>query len=83
MVHNRISLFRAEKGLSRKELATLVGVNPQTIGFLERGDYQPSCELALKLAQAFGVPLEALFSLTPFPPLSEQLGVRPQGASHA
>ncbi|MBU6373317.1 MAG: helix-turn-helix transcriptional regulator [Alphaproteobacteria bacterium] len=83
MVHNRISLFRAEKGLSRKELAAAVGVNPQTIGFIERGDYQPSCELALKLAQTFGVPVEALFSLSPFPPLSEQLGARSQGATNA
>ena len=55
MLFNRISLFRRERGLSRKELADLVSVNPQTIGYLERGDYRPTVELALKLAQAFGV----------------------------
>ena len=33
-LHNRLALFRAEAGLSRKELAEQVGVNPQTIGFL-------------------------------------------------
>jgi len=51
-------------------LAERVGVNPQTIGFLERGHYGPSLELGLKLAAEFGVPVEALFSLTPFPSLT-------------
>jgi DNA-binding XRE family transcriptional regulator len=73
ILHNRLALFRAEAGLSRKELAEQVGVNPQTIGFLERGQYGPSLELGLKLARAFGVPVEALFSLEPFPPLARQL----------
>lgn len=66
-------MFRNERGLSRKDLAAAVGVNPQTIGFLERGDYCPSVELALKLAQVFGVRVETLFSLEPFPSLAEQL----------
>jgi len=73
MLFNRISLFRRERGLSRKELADLVSVNPQTIGYLERGDYRPTVELALKLAQAFGVSVETLFALEPFPSLAEQL----------
>lgn len=65
-IYNRISLFRAEKGQSRKELADIVGVNPQTIGYLERGDYNPSLELAMKLAANFAVPVEALFAFQPF-----------------
>lgn len=73
MLFNRINLFRQEQGLSRKELAELVAVNPQTIGYLERGDYRPTVELALKLAQAFGVSVETLFALEPFPSLAEQL----------
>ena len=73
-LNNRIALFRAERGVSRRELAGAVGVNPQTIGYLERGDYSPSCELALKIADFFGVPVEALFSLRPFRPLAEALG---------
>ncbi len=75
-VHHRIALFRAESGLSRKELAGLVDVNPQTIGFLERGDYSPSVELALKLARVFKVPVEQLFSLDPFPSLASELAAR-------
>ena len=75
--HNRIALFRTERALSRKELASLVNVNPQTIGFLERGSYSPSVELALRLARVFDVPVEALFSLDPFPSLAHQLGGAP------
>ncbi|TGX41682.1 transcriptional regulator [Sphingomonas naasensis] len=65
-MHNRIALFRAERGMSRRELADAVGVNPQTIGYLERGDYSPSLELALKIAAQFDVPIELLFSFQPF-----------------
>ncbi len=78
-LHNRLALFRAEKGLSRRDLAALVSVNPQTIGFLERGHYGPSLELALKLAAVFGVPVDYLFSLKPFAPLAEQLGATEPG----
>jgi putative transcriptional regulator len=83
-VHHRIAVFRTESGLSRKELAALVDVNPQTIGFLERGDYSPSVELALKLSRVFKMPVEQLFSLEPFPPLSVELATRvgpPPGAT--
>ena len=73
MIHNRLNLYRTERGLSRKDLAERVDVNPQTIGFLERGDYNPSVELALRLARLFEVPVEALFSLDPFPSLASQL----------
>jgi DNA-binding XRE family transcriptional regulator len=74
-LHNRLALFRVEAGLSRAALADRVGVNPQTIGFLERGQYGPSLELGLKLAAVFGVPVETLFSLVPFQSLASQLTV--------
>ena len=66
LIHNRIALFRAERGLSRKALADAVGVNAQTIGYLERGDYNPSLELAMKLAAQFDVAIEHLFSFRSF-----------------
>lgn len=72
-LHNRLAVLRAERGTSRSELARAVGVNPQTVGFLERGDYGPSLELALRIAAFFGLPVEAVFSLEPFPPMSAQL----------
>jgi len=72
-IHNRIALFRTERGISRKELAEAIGVNNQTVGYLERGDYQPSLELALKIARYFGVTIELLFSLEPFESIASAL----------
>jgi putative transcriptional regulator len=65
-IYNRIAVFRAERGTSRRELADAVGVNPQTIGYLERGDYNPSLELAMKIAGYFDVAVDLLFSFQPF-----------------
>ncbi|WP_349290419.1 MULTISPECIES: helix-turn-helix transcriptional regulator [unclassified Sphingomonas] len=72
-IHNRIALFRAERGMSRRELAETVGVNPQTIGYLERGDYSPSLELGMKIAAVFDAPVELLFSFAPFESVASAL----------
>ena len=72
-LYNRIAVFRAERGVSRRELAAAVGVNGQTIGYLERGDYMPSLELALKIARHFGVAVEMLFSFERFEPIAMAL----------
>jgi DNA-binding XRE family transcriptional regulator len=72
-LYNRIAVFRAERGVSRRELAEAVGVNNQTIGYLERGDYKPSLELAMKIAAYFDVPVEMLFSFRPFESVAESL----------
>lgn len=72
-VHNRLAVLRAERGLSRKELAGQLGINFQTIGYIERGDYNPSLELALTIAELFRLPVEAIFSLKPMVPLSEEV----------
>lgn len=74
---NRIPVLRAERGMSRHELAEKVGVNRQTIGYVERGEYNPSLELAFRIAEAFRLPIEAVFSREPFAPLSEQVYGRP------
>lgn len=71
-VHNRISLLRAEQGVSRRELADALGVHYQTVGYLERGEYNPSLHLALRIAAFFAVPVEVVFSLDPFPRVSDQ-----------
>ena len=76
MIYNRVKLLRTERGLSRKELADAVGVNFQTIGYLERGDYNASLELAFKLADYFEIPMEAMFSPRPFKSIAEQLAAR-------
>lgn len=72
-LYNRLTLLRTERGMSRQELADAVGVHYQTIGYLERSEHSPSATLALRLAAVFGLPMEAVFSLTPFRTLSEQV----------
>ena len=66
-------MLRVERGLSRQELADAIGVNYQTIGYLERGEYNPSLDLAFRLAELFGLPIEAIFARQPFRPMSETL----------
>ena len=78
---NRISVLRAERGITRQQLAAALNVNYQTIGFLERGDYSPSLKLAFGLSEFFNLPVEAIFSTRPFQPLSEQVYGTIQGSA--
>ncbi|GAA4040331.1 helix-turn-helix transcriptional regulator [Nonomuraea soli] len=71
-VYNRIALLRAERGISRRQLADALGVHYQTVGYLERGEYSPSLFLALRIASFFEVPVEVIFSVTPFPRIGER-----------
>ena len=70
-VYSRIEVLRANRGLTRHELADRVGVHYQTVGYLERGEYSPSLSLALRLADVLEAPVEQMFSLTPFPVMEE------------
>lgn len=69
MIYNRLATLRTMHGLSRQELADKVGVNYQTIGFIERGDYSPSLELAFAIAGVFQVRVDEVFSETALKPL--------------
>ena len=71
VVHNRIAMLRAERGISRRELAEALGVHYQTVGYLERGEYSPSLFLALRIAEYFDVAVEVVFSTAPFKRLGE------------
>ncbi len=66
-MHNRIATLRVDRGISRREFAEALGVHYQTVGYLERGEYSPSLHLALRIAAYFDVPVDFVFSLTPFP----------------
>ncbi len=72
-IHNRIAVLRAERRLSRAHLAEAIDVNPQTVGALERGDHYPSLDLALRICDVFGLPVEAVFARTEFGPLSTEM----------
>jgi putative transcriptional regulator len=73
VLHNRLAVLRTERELSRQDLAEALRVNYQTVGYLERGEYNPSLELALRVAEYFALPVEAVFSRRPFTLMSEQL----------
>jgi DNA-binding XRE family transcriptional regulator len=78
VVFNRVPLLRADRGVSRSELADALGIHYQTIGYIERGEYAPSLHLALRIAGYFGLPVEAVFALEPFGPLgADALMIRP------
>ena len=72
-LYNRIGVLRQEQGISRKELAEAIGVNFQTVGYLEREEYSPSLDLALRICEFFGLPVEMIFSTEPLQPLSREV----------
>ena len=72
-IYNRIDVLRRERGLTRKELADKIGVNFQTVGYLEREEYNPSLDLAFKISEYFGLPVELIFSPKRLKPLSVEI----------
>nr|WP_296776944.1 helix-turn-helix transcriptional regulator [Rhodococcus sp. (in: high G+C Gram-positive bacteria)] len=66
VIYNRIAMLRAERGISRRDLAEALDVHYQTVGYLERGEYSPSLHLALRISHYFEVPMEVIFSIDPF-----------------
>ena len=70
--YNRVKMLRVERGLSRKELADRTSVHPQTIGYIERQQFNPTIELALRLSNVLGVGLDAIFSSEPFELLDDR-----------
>ncbi len=61
-VTNRIRALRFAAGeMTQGELAERVGVTRQTVNAIELGKYSPSLEVAFKIAQALGEPLDEVF----------------------
>jgi putative transcriptional regulator len=65
-VYNRLAVLRAKRKISRKQLADALVIHYQTVGYLERGEFNPSLQLALRIAEYFDVPVEQVFSVYPF-----------------
>jgi putative transcriptional regulator len=72
VVFNRLPLLRADRGMSRGQLAEALGIHYQTVGYIERGEYSPSLHLAMRIARFFDLPVETVFSLEPFGPLAAE-----------
>lgn len=60
---NRINELRKSQKLTQDELANAVGVSRQTINAIENDKYNPTLELAIKLARYLRMPVEDLFIL--------------------
>jgi putative transcriptional regulator len=58
---NRIKVYRALHDLTQEALADRLAVTRQTILAIEKGKYDPSLDLAFRIAELFGVPLEKMF----------------------
>ena len=58
---NNIKVYRSMHDLTQERLAERVGVTRQTINAIEKDKYDPSLELAFKIAKLFGVKVEDVF----------------------
>jgi putative transcriptional regulator len=57
----KLKLARIERNLTQQELADLVGASRQTIGLIEKGGYNPTLNLCIKIARALDRTLDPLF----------------------
>ena len=62
---NKIKVYRAMYDLTQDNLAQALGVTRQTILAIEKGKYDPSLELAFKMARYFNTTVEELFVYEP------------------
>ena len=62
-MENELNVFRARQDITQKDLAAEMDVSRQTINAIETGKYDPSLELALKLAEYFETSVEEIFML--------------------
>jgi putative transcriptional regulator len=60
-VRTKLKVYRAMHNLTQEELATAIGVTRQTVIAMEKGKYNPSLELAFKIARYFKVTIEDVF----------------------
>lgn len=61
MENIKLKIARVEKALSQQDLADLVSVTRQTIGLIEKGKYNPSLNLCIKIAKTLDRTLNDLF----------------------
>lgn len=62
-VTNRLHVFRAERRITQDQLAKEIGVTRATIVAIEGGGYNPSLELAFRLARFFRTDIQSIFSV--------------------
>ena len=60
-MENRLRVLRAEQGWSQAELGDRIGVSRQAVNAIETGKHDPSLLLAFRIADVFGLTVEAVF----------------------
>ena len=60
-MRNRLKVLRAERDWSQQDLAERLKVSRQSVNAIETGKYDPSLPLAFRIADLFGLPIEAIF----------------------
>jgi putative transcriptional regulator len=60
-LETRLKVLRAMRDITQKELAQAIGVTRQTIIAIEGGNYNPSLELAFRIARYFDASIEEVF----------------------
>ena len=60
-MNNRLEELRKQRGIKQEDLAKALEVSRQTIGSLENGRYNPSIQLAFKIARYFNMSIEEIF----------------------
>ena len=57
----RMKVARVEKGWTQQDLADRVEATRQTIGLIEKGEYNPTLNLCTRIAKALDRTLDQLF----------------------
>ena len=60
-METRLKVYRAMRNITQEDLAKAVGVTRQTVIAIEKGNYNPSLELAFKIARLFDAKIEDIF----------------------
>jgi len=58
---NNVKIARIKFSMKQDELASITGVTRQTIGLIEKGNYNPSLNLCIAIAKALDKTLDELF----------------------
>jgi putative transcriptional regulator len=62
-IKNNLSILRAKKGITQQDLANSIGVTRATVNSMERGNYNPSLELAFRLSHYFKKDIQKIFQV--------------------
>ena len=62
-IKNNLSPLRAKKGITQQDLANSIGVTRATVNAMERGNYNPSLELAFRLSHYFKKDIQKIFQV--------------------